>query len=189
MEHLFDVNTDLQGFDIIESVKERFKEVSKDIFENLQGDIEFENCLDQIKLKYPKDLTLKKLFIDELGFSFMCANKFEPKYNFYKTENQIIIKIEAPGNCSIHSSVQLNAEFIVIKIRGEKERDMSVGAIEDNVLNRREFGKFSLDIPFKQTDFYLKNEKPKIYKEDGNFILIYQIEDIRLGGIYPLQHK
>ena len=189
MEHLFEVNTDLQGFNIIESVKERFKVVSKDIFENLQGDIEFENCIESIKLKHPKDLTLKKLFIDELGFSFMCANKFEPKYNFYKTENQIIIKIEAPGNCSIQSSVQLNAEYIVIKIKGEKERDMSVGTIEDNVLNRREFGKFSLDIPFKQTDFYLKNEKPKIYKEDGIFILIYQIEDIKLGGIYPLQHK
>ena len=189
MKHLFEVNTNLQGFNIIESIKERFKIVSKDIFENLQGDIEFENCLDSIKLKYPKDLTLRKLFIDELGFSFMCANKFEPKYNFYKTENQIIIKIEAPGNCSIQSSVQLNAEYIVIKIKGEKERDMSVGTIEDNVLNRREFGKFSLDIPFKQTDFYLKNEKPKIYKEDGIFILIYQIEPLLFRMDFPLKNK
>ena len=189
MEHLFDVNTDLQGFDIIESVKERFKEVSKDIFENLQGDIEFENCLDSIKLKYPKDLTLKKFFIDELGFSNMRANKFEPKYNYYKTNNQIIIKIEAPGNCSIETNVELNGEYIIIKIRGDKEKDMSVENVENNFYNGREFGKFSLDIPFKQDDFYLKNERPKILKEDGIFILIYQIEKINLGGVYPFQYK
>ena len=119
----------------------------------------------------------------------MRANKFEPKYNYYKTNNQIIIKIEAPGNCSIETNVELNGEYIIIKIRGDKEKDMSVENVENNFYNGREFGKFSLDIPFKQDDFYLKNERPKILKEDGIFILIYQIEKINLGGVYPFQYK
>ena len=59
IENLFEVNTDLKGFDIIETIKERFKAVSNDLFENFQGEVEFENCIDSIKLKNPKELTLK----------------------------------------------------------------------------------------------------------------------------------
>ena len=174
---------------LIETIKERFKAVSNDLFENFQGEVEFENCIDSIKLKNPKELTLKKFFIDELGFSNMRANKFEPNYNYYKTDNEIVIKIEAPGNVSIRSNVELNGKFIIIKIRGVKERDMDLETIENSIYNGREFGKFSLDIPLIQDDFYLKNEKPQIYKQDGIFQLIYQIEEIKLGIDFQPKYK
>ena len=189
IENLFEVNKDMKGFDIIETIKERFKAVSNDLFENFQGEVEFENCIDSIKLKNPKELTLKKFFIDELGFSNMRANKFEPNYNYYKTDNEIVIKIEAPGNVSIRSNVELNGKFIIIKIRGDKERDMDLETIENSIYNGREFGKFSLDIPLIQDNFYLKNEKPQIYKQDGIFQLIYQIEEIKLGIDFQPKYK
>ena len=93
------------------------------------------------------------------------------------------------GNVSIRSNVELNGKFIIIKIRGDKERDMDLETIENNIYNGREFGKFSLDIPLIQDNFYLKNEKPQIYKQDGIFQLIYQIEEIKLGIDFQPKYK
>ena len=142
-----------------------------------------------IRLKNTQEITLKKCFIDELGFSNIRANGFEPNYSYYKTNNQIVIKVEAPGNCNIESTIQFSGEYIFIKISGKKERDEESSKIEDKIFNGREFGHFSLDIPLKQENFYIKNEQPKIEKKDGIFILIYQLEEKNLRGIYPHQKK
>ena len=192
LENSYEKITDLEGFNIIKTVKERFKEVSKDIIENLQGEIEFDDYSDSmnlIRLKNNQEITLKKCFIDELGFSNIRANGFEPNYSYYKTNNQIVIKVEAPGHCNIESTIQFSGEYIFIKISGKKERDEESSKIEDKIFNGREFGHFSLDIPLKQENFYIKNEQPKIEKKDGIFILIYQLEEKNLRGVYPHQKK
>lgn len=119
----------------------------------------------------------------------MIPNRFEPNYNYYKTKDQIVVNIEVPGNCKIESNVELNGEYIVIKITGIKEKDEIIGNITNDLYNRREYGKFSLDIPLKQEDFYIKNEKPKIDKKDGIFKLVYYIEEKQLTGIYPPINK
>ena len=100
------INT--KPFDIIESVKERFIEVSKEIIENNGDKIElkdFENIdnnIDKIiKLNKNDKITLKRCLIDELGFSNLKNNGFEPTYNYYKKDDSIIIRVECPGNCSI----------------------------------------------------------------------------------------
>ena len=178
----FESNINLSGFNIVKTIQDRFKEVSKDFFENLQSEIEFENSDSIIKLKKPKELTLKQCFIDELGFSNIKAIGFEPNYSYYITNNHIIVKIEAPGNCTFESAIQLNGEYIVIKINGNKvfdEKSLKKGNV---FYNGREYGKFSLDIPIKQENFIIKNERPIIQKEDGIFIIYYQIEVNKLGG-------
>ena len=185
IENSYEKVIGLKGFDIIESVKERFKEVSKDIIENPQEDIEFDNSDNLIKLKKPKKFTLKKLFLDELGFTNLRANGFEPNYNYYRTKNHIIIKIEAPGQCEIETSIQFNGEYIIIKIIGNKNMDMDEKSeILNNLCDRREFGNFSLDIPIKHDNFYIKNESPTIQKNEGIFIISYKIEKSKLGGKY-----
>ena len=86
IEKSYELNIDLQGFNIVETVKERFKQVSKDIIEIPSDEIvefvDYPQTL--IQLKSPKILKLKKFFIDELGFQNMKANGFEPKYDYLK---------------------------------------------------------------------------------------------------------
>ena len=184
LENYFGTKIDLKGFDIIESVKKRFTEVSKDIFEKFEGEIEFENSKNLIKLKNPKELILKKCYIDELGLQNIRANGYEPNYSHYRTHDQIIVKIEAPGKCDLNSSIQLIGEYVIIKIEGNKLEDDMSAKIENNIFNGREFGNFYLEIPIKQEDFYIKNESPIIDKKEGIFKLAYQIEEKKLTGKY-----
>ena len=191
LENAFEKITGLGGFDIIDTVKKRFEEISKDIIENLKEDIEFDNSnMNVIKLKKPKKLTLKRCFIDELGFSNIKASGFEPNYSYYFDDNlkQFIINVEAPGNCDLVSSILLNGEYIIIKINGNKKITEKT-----TFVNGREFGPFSLNIPlklrelFKKNDkeYVIKNQKPIIYKKDGIFTIIYQLEEsILTGGLY-----
>ena len=179
IEKLYEINTSLEGFNIIETVKERFKDFSKDVLENFQGEMEFDNSPNSIKLKNPKGLKLKKFFIDESGFSYMKEDGFEPNYSCYKANNQIIVKIEAPGNCKIDSDIILKGEYVIIKIKGIKEEDEQQKNIENTFYNERKFGKFYLSIPLNQDGFTIKNAPPKIEKKDGIIILTYQLEKIQ----------
>ena len=186
LKNTFEKITDLTEFDILETVKERFKVVSKDIIENLQDEIEFNNSKKLIKLVKPKKIALKECYIDELGFSNLKENGFQPNYNYYRNNNnQIIIKVEAPGTCNIKSSFKYSGEYIIIKLTGIKEKDEEPARIEDNIFNGREIGKFSLDIPLKYEDFIIKHEKPKIEKKDGIFTLTYQLEKNDTALEYP----
>ena len=179
LEKQFDSISDIKGFNIIETIKDRFREVSREIIENLKEEIEFDpNCKNTIKLLKPQEISLKKCFIDELGFSNLRATGFEPNYNYYQNKNnQIVVKVEAPGKCTIKSSIQHSGEYTIIKISGNKEKDKDPLKTGDNFFNGRENGEFSLDIPLKlENNYIIRNEKPKIVKEDGIFILVYQLE-------------
>ena len=183
----FDKITNYQGFDVIGTIKKRFEEVSKEFIENLKEKIEFDpNSRDTIKLIKPKEIILKRCYIDELGFSNLKENGFQPNYNYYRNNNnQIIIKVEAPGTCNIKSSFKYSGEYIIINLTGIKEKDEEPARIEDNIFNGREIGKFSLDIPLKYEDFIIKHEKPKIEKKDGIFTLTYQLEKNDTALEYP----
>ena len=180
IEKSYEFNTDLNGFDIVQTVKERFILESKDIIEiPPEEKIEFvANSWTMIKLKSPKEIKLKKFFIDELGIQNMRVNGFDPNYSYYKTNDAIVIKIEIPGKCYLESSVQFNGEYTIIKINGRKERDGPTDIENNNIYSGREFGNFSIDIPVKQEDFVIKNERPLFYSENGIIILTYKIEKI-----------
>ena len=55
----------------------------------------------------------------------------------------------------------------------------------------KEIWKFFLDIPIKHEEFskelYIKNGKPDIIKDDGIFILNYELEKKSLKGVYQNQ--
>ena len=133
-----------------------------------------------IKLIKEKNVTLKKCLIDELGFSNLKANGFEPTYNYYKKDDKIIIRVEAPGNSSIKSNVDSVGEYKIIRLKGNKKKDKEPDKLEDNLFNSRESGLFSLDIPLKNEDFLLKNELPTYSEKRGVFIIEFKLEEKKI---------
>jgi len=154
LENTYQNVTDLKPFDVVETIKDRFEKISRDIIEQTEK-IEFDDSQQEIiKLNSPKDLTLKKCLIDELGFSNLKSNGFEPAYIYYKKDNKIIAKIEAPGNCQLKSELVFSGEYSIIKISGEKRKDKDPEKLNDNIINKRETGIFSLNIALKQKIIY-----------------------------------
>ena len=66
--------------------------------------------------------------------------------------------------------------FPIIKIKGSKNKDKKPEKIEDNIFNSREYGQYSLDIPFKEDDYSLTNEEPEIEGKHGILIIKYKLE-------------
>ena len=158
IEKLYDMTTKIKGFDVVKTIKERFIQESKDIFEiPSKEQIEFVDKPDTlIKLKSPRELTIKKLFIDELGIQNMKSSGFEPHYSYYKTENEIVINVEIPGIFTLESSSETMGEYNTIKIFGSKINDLNITRGNNSFNNGREFGEFSLEIPIKQDGFVIK---------------------------------
>ena len=148
IEHTYQTVKDLVSFDVVSTVKKRFKEISKEIIEKTEQNIVFDNSDPNcIKLKKPEKIILKRCLIDELGFSNLKANGFEPNYNYYKKDNnKLIVRVEAPGNCTISSSIDYNGEYTIIRLNGNKSQDIEPEKITDNIFNSRELGEYSLDI-------------------------------------------
>ena len=182
LDNSFQNITDLKPFDVIETIKNRFIDLSQEIIENLDKPItisDFNDDKKTIKLLNINNFTLKKCFIDELGFSNLKSNEFEPKYNYYKKDDKIAIKIEAPGNISkkLNISREESDGYKIIKIRGEKENEEEPEDINENIYSSREFGKFCVQCPIKSEDSYIiKNQDPTFKYENGLIILEYQIE-------------
>ena len=200
--------THLKCFDVIETIKDRYSKLSKDIIEktdekdsNLSSEEKngkandnnaktsyedktdkkiSEICFDDsnpelIKLKDEKEIILKKCLTDELGFSNLKANGFEPTYNLFKQDNKIIVRVEAPGNCKIDSDIQYAGEYNIIKLKGEKRKDKDPQNEKDNIFNTREYGNFSLEIPLKTEDYLLSNEDPIITNKKGLLFIEYKL--------------
>ena len=74
-------------------------------------------------MKCPQKIVLKRCMIDELGFSNLKGNGFEPNFNYYKKDDKIIIRVEAPGNSTISSKVEYSGEYTVIRLSGKKKPD------------------------------------------------------------------
>ena len=178
-------------YDVIETIKERFCSIYKDIIEKTDNSkIEitkesFDNSNEIIKLKDNKEIILKKCLTDELGFSNLKANGFEPTYNIYKKDNNIIVRVEAPGNVTIEEDIIYSGEYNIIKIWGEKKKDKEPENEKDNIYNTREKGKFSFDIPLKTEEYLLrKNGEKEINKKGGVFFITYELEKKEKGRAY-----
>ncbi len=181
--------TNLKPFDVIKTLKESFIEISKEIMEKTSNQKPLEltdfcdeaNKLSSIKLNNKQDITLKRCLIDYLGFSNLRLNGFEPKYNFYKETkdniDKIVVRVEAPGNSTIESTVEYIGENTIIKLQGDKKKDISPEKWEDNLYNTRELGFYSIEIPLKTEEFSIKNIPPKLTKKSGLLILEYLLEN------------
>ena len=167
---------------MIKTVKERFIEISKEIIEKTESQQlikieDFEDNNKLLKLKNEENIKLKQCLIDELGFSNLKNNGFEPKYNYYKKgDDSIIIRVEAPGNCELTPDVEYSGEYTIIKLTGIKKNDREPNKLEDNIHNTREFGTFSLDIPLKTEEYLIRNEDPNREKKSGLLIIEYKLD-------------
>ena len=169
----------LQPFDVIESIKERYIKVSKDITEKTEENLSNDSFQSDdpylIKLKDEKEIILKKCLIDELGFSNFKANGFEPKYNIFCKDNKIIVRVEAPGNCDLESKIEIQGEYNVIKLYGEKRKDKEPENLDKNIFTSREIGPFSLEIPLKFSEYHLKAQAPKMDCKKGVYMVEYEL--------------
>ena len=179
IEHSFQNITDLTSFDVLGTVKKRFQEISNDIIEKQSKELIFNDNFNNnlIKLEMPKDIILKKCFVDELGFSNLKSNAYEPTYNYYKKGDKIIVRVEVPGNSKIESNIEYLGECSQISLRGIKKNDKEPEKLEDNIYNSREFGNFYLNIYLKAEEYLLKNEQPSITKKNGIIFLEYNLTE------------
>ena len=181
--------TNLISFDIINTIKERYIKVSKDIIEKNDKDENitmdsFDNTKPElIKLKNENEIKLKRCLIDEIGLSNFKANGFEPVYNIYKKEDKLIVRVETPGNCKIESSnIDINEEYNIIKLIGEKKKDKEPENLNENIFSSREIGKFILDIPLKMSEYHLIRDTPRLEIINGVHILEYKLEVLKKDG-------
>ena len=170
--------TNLCSYDVIETLKDCFIDLSKDILEKTENPLtkeNFDKIDDKIKLNIANGITLKKCLIDELGLSSLRANGFEPTYNYYKKDNNIILKIEVPGNFTIKSNVFFKGEYNYIQITGVKKKDKEPKDENDNIDNKREFGDFSFNIGLDAVKYPLKKLEPKQEDRKGIIFLTYEL--------------
>jgi HSP20 family molecular chaperone IbpA len=189
LENHFQEVTDLKPFDVIETVKERFIETYKEFIEKPEKSLkktDFDNSNNKlIKLNNPKNIVLKRCLIDELGFSSLKLNGFEPTYNYYLKDEKIYIRLEAPGNSTVISDTDYSGEYTIIKLSGEKKPDKEQDKIHTIYFNNREIGKFSLELPIKTEEGYvIKNQEPTITNKKGLLILEYPLEKKKNTGNY-----
>ena len=182
LENNYQNVTHLQSYDVIETIKDRYIKLSKDIIEKTPEEKIDKDCFDDsdpqsIKLKGQKEIVLKKCLTDELGFSNLKANGFEPTYNLYKKDDTIILRIEASGNTDLDPpDIEFAGEYNIIKIKGEKRKDKEPANREDNIFNTREDGKFSFEVPLKAEDYLLSSDqKIEIIEKKGVFIIPFKL--------------
>ena len=192
IEQYYNYINNLGNYDVIQTIKERFIEKYGEIVEK-GGKIDMKSFddsePDKIKLKNEKEITLKQCFIDELGFSNLKPNGFEPKYNIFQEGNKIIVRVEVPGHSKIQSDIDESENYKIIKLAGEKLRDSKPEKIEENIHNAREFGNFSLEIPVSLPKNYtFKRENPVYKKIDGLHIFEYNLEE-KIKTFEPKQEK
>jgi len=125
---------------------------------------------------------LKQCFIDELGFSNLKSNGFEPKYNVFQEEDKIIVRVEVPGHCEIQSEIEDYEYYSIIKLTGKKLKDKKPQKIEDNIINFREYGDFSLEIPVSK-NYICTRDNPAFIKMDG--LLFFEYEKNIEKGCFP----
>ena len=136
-------------------------------------------------------MTLKKCFIDELGFSNLKANGFEPTYNYYIKDNKyLILRMEVPGNSEIEASYEEENGYKIIKIKGRKNRDKEPKDLDgNNANNTREFSEFVLDIPLKlDAEILIKNEAPMIEEKKG-IIITFTLDKRTNGGCFKVSEE
>ena len=183
-ENSYQTITDIDKFDVIQKLKSSFLLLSNDLLEKNDNNIyinEDDFLSNEIilkekifKLKYKKDIILKRCYIDELGFQNLRRNGFNPCYNCYEIGNKLVIRIEVPGNMKIKSNIKYEDKFTNIIVEGNKKIDNEPLDLKDNIINSREFGKFNFTIPLIKN---LSNKEPIIKHKLGVTIIEYELAE------------
>ena len=186
IENRYNDITELKAFDVLEEVKNVFKDIAPLVLYK-KIDINFDQNEDilnngLIQLKSKEELPLKSLKIDESNI-FNKNKKFQPKYNCYKPDDKTLeIRLEIPGNfeCNVDKTVIGDKTKIIFK--GNKKPDKSPKNPEDNFVNLREFNDFEANIDLPVEEFQISSPDPKEgYPKKINGIYIIQYELVSKG--------
>jgi hypothetical protein len=173
IEHTYQSITGLKNFDVIETVKERFLEKSKEIIDDLKNlplkfdDKENEKC---IKLNTTENIILKKCLIDELGFSNLKGNGFEPKYNYYKINDILKIVLECPGICDLYPEYYGDDGYKIIKLSGVKKKIKILKSLKIIFLIQENLVNFLWKFLLKMKIIYFQMNNLKLQKKKEFFI-------------------
>ena len=172
-------------FDVIEQIKEQFVAISPKI---LKEKVEINDFISNEEAKEnkiiglnnnEKQITLKRCFVDELGFQIFKGSGFEPLYNFFKTDKYLEIRVEIPGNVDVKKvgRAEYIGDLTHISIIGEKKRDKLPKNKDDNIESTREYGEFNVDITFKTEEFKIKSVTKTQTIKNGILYVKYEIEE------------
>ena len=178
-------------FSIIEACKKYLVQIGDQFIEEKIELNNFENeNNDKIKLKNSLKINLKKVFIDEIGKT-QTNNFYQPRYSYYTTEKDLIIKVELPGEgAQLKTKMQKADEYYKFLFDGEKpcEEDIITEKhkIKENLKNKYSF-KFNIYIPIKDItigcndkgirNFYEKSIKDGIFTFKYHLIVEDEIND------------
>ena len=183
IESIYNLISEPKKFDVFEKVKASFRKTSKIILnEKIEKLIFTENekiLKDKIiKLESKEDLSLKKCYMDELGFALFKSPDLELKYNYFKAdENTLEIRVEVPGNSNCVVLHTVEGEYTIISIKGKKRNDKQPAEPKHNIFNLREFGEYEINVPLKIEDYKITQTKPKEgYPKFKNGLWIIQFE-------------
>ena len=182
IEGVYNLISEPKKFDVFEVVKENFKMLSNTIFINNIKEFKFteeEQILEKRNMKLITDspLSLKKCFTDELGFSLFKTGNFEPKYNYFKSDEQTLeIRLEVPGNTNCKVNHKVIGDKTIITVFGEKNRDKTPKDEKDNIKDIREFGNFELELPLPVEEYKIVSTEPKEKLKFLNGICIIKYE-------------
>jgi len=181
IENRYNDITELKAFDVLEEVKNAFKDIAPLVLYK-KIDINFDQNEDilnngLIQLKSKEELPLKSLNIDENSISNK-NKKFQPKYNYYKPDDKTLeIRLEIPGNFECHVDKTVIGDKTKIIFKGNKKPDKSPKNPEDNLVNLREFNDFEVNIDLPVEEFQISSPDPKEgYPKKINGIYIIQYE-------------
>ena len=185
IEHVYNIIAEKKKFDIFEQVKEKFKKLSSTILNNDISKGTFTDTKNILKDKIIKlgleennELSLKKCFTDELGFSFFKTGDFEPKYNCFKPDKDTLeVRVEVPGNASCGINKKIEGDKTILHIYGEKKIDQTPKNPDDVFLNFREYNKFEIFIPLKVQDFEISSNKAEKKVKNGVFCFQYELAE------------
>ena len=173
-------------FNIIKELPNKnLNKKNKNREENENNEIDNEkinnNLLDNKLIKYSskliykgeeEKLVLQKMVIDELGISNFIKNDFNPDFECYYTDKELIIKIECPEGVKLTAKRKRNknGEYPYgIEIIGEKVEEKKIENAK--YLKNKQHGKFYCLFPFEDPDYGLEKgseEEPsngwKIFK-------------------------
>jgi len=116
-----------QKFPVLEECKKFLLELSKEIIEeNIKEDSIYIEKIDEnndkISIKEPKNITLKKFVIDEMGYTLNDKGSL-PKYSYYVKDDYFHIFIELPGGGKINKKVETIQGYYLFTFEGFKNGD------------------------------------------------------------------
>ena len=195
------INTDKYNYNYFNTLNEHFKIVGKEMFD-LNKDINFElneneltkdseenNEFNEKLIKYnsclkfetENDIELKKFVIDELGGSSFVRNGFNPDYEFYYNDKELILKIDCPGDeVTLEAKRKKNKDRNIdidyyIEITGER-KDVKTEGDKITYIKKRDTGKLYLLTAFSNNQYSVGKLKSN-EKQNGIQTFVFPLEE------------